>query len=57
MPKKDLYHARVRDALMQDGWTITDDPFWMAYGGRNVFADFAAERLIGATKGARRILV
>lgn len=57
MPKKDVYHEIVRNALIQDGWTITDDPFWMSYGGRNVFADFAAERLIGAEKGSRRILV
>ena len=57
MPKKDVYHEIVRDALIRDGWIITDDPFWMAYGGRNVFADFAAERLIGAEKGERRILV
>lgn len=57
MPKKDVYHEMVRNALIQNGWIITDDPFWMSYGGRNVFADLAAERLIGAEKGTRRILV
>ncbi len=27
MPAKDIYHNEVKNALIKDGWTITDDPF------------------------------
>ncbi|MGC8643363.1 MAG: element excision factor XisH family protein, partial [Isosphaeraceae bacterium] len=27
MPARDLFHECVRHALVQDGWTITHDPF------------------------------
>lgn len=26
MPRRDLYHDTVRNALIKDGWTITHDP-------------------------------
>ncbi len=26
MPAKDIYHDVVKQALIKDGWTITDDP-------------------------------
>jgi len=26
MPALDLYHDTVKNALIKDGWTITDDP-------------------------------
>ncbi len=26
MPAKDIYHNQVKNALIKDGWTITDDP-------------------------------
>jgi hypothetical protein len=26
MPAKDIYHETVKNALIKDGWTITDDP-------------------------------
>ncbi|MFN9868505.1 MAG: element excision factor XisH family protein, partial [Pseudanabaena sp.] len=26
MPAKDIYHDNVCNALIKDGWTITDDP-------------------------------
>jgi hypothetical protein len=29
MPAKDLYHKAVRNALVRDGWKITDDPFYI----------------------------
>jgi hypothetical protein len=25
MPAKDIYHNEVKNALIKDGWTITDD--------------------------------
>jgi hypothetical protein len=27
MPAKDIYHEEVKNALIKDGWTITDDPY------------------------------
>ncbi|MGH7999083.1 MAG: element excision factor XisH family protein [Brasilonema sp.] len=26
MPVRDRYHQSVKNALIKDGWTITDDP-------------------------------
>lgn len=57
MPRKDLYHQVVADALEQDGWTITDDPYHLAYGGKNFYIDLGAERLLGAVKDSRKIAV
>ena len=45
MPRKDIYHNTVIVALTADGWTITDDPFTLSYGDRNVYADIGAEGL------------
>ncbi|QDV34585.1 XisH family protein [Tautonia plasticadhaerens] len=57
MPARDFYHDTVRNALLKDGWTITDDPFTIKWGGRNTFVDLAAERLISAEKEGERIAV
>ena len=27
MPRKDLFHEAVRNALIKEGWKITHDPF------------------------------
>lgn len=27
MPRKDVYHELVKQALIDDGWTITHDPY------------------------------
>jgi hypothetical protein len=57
MPARDVHHNVVRNALIKDGWTITDDPLTLKWGGRNMFVDLAAERLIGAEKQGERIAV
>jgi len=57
MPQQDLYHAQVRNALVKDGWTITDDPFYMAYKGMRVYADLGAEKVIAASKANHKIVV
>jgi hypothetical protein len=58
MSARNLYHDAVVDALVADGWTITDDPLRLSYGGKDVFVDLAAEQgAIGAEKGGRRIAV
>jgi XisH protein len=54
---KDLYHDTARIALIKDGWTITDEPFSLKVGKRDLFIDFGAEKLIVASKDERKIAV
>ncbi len=44
MPAKNRHHDAVRDALVAEGWTITDDPLFLRMGERDLFIDLAAER-------------
>ena len=57
MPRKDVYHDVVVQALTADGWTITHDPLPLSYGGKDVYIDLGAAQPIGAEKGDRRIAV
>jgi hypothetical protein len=57
MPAKDLLHNCVKNALIKDGWTITDDPFRLKYKGRKLYVDLGAERILAAEKGNRKIAV
>lgn len=57
MPQRDLYHENVKNALIKDGWTITDDPFRIQYKGDTLFADLGAEKTIAAQLGTRKIVV
>lgn len=54
---QDAYHQEVRRALVKDGWTITDDPFYILYKGTRAYADLAAEKPMAAQKGERKIVV
>jgi len=57
MPAKDLYHPTVCNALLKDGWTITDDPLILKLGIRSVFVDLGAERVIAAERGSEKIAI
>lgn len=57
MPVKDIYHNTVKKALINDGWSITHDPYTITFGQKNVFVDLGAERLIAAEKGAEKIAI
>jgi hypothetical protein len=57
MPAKDLYHDTVKTALVKDGWTITDDPYVLTFGQKNVFVDLGAERVLAAERGGEKIAV
>jgi len=57
MPARDYYHEHVRSALIKDGWTITHDPFRLNWGGKDLYVNLGAQRLIGAEKDHRRIAV
>lgn len=52
-----MYHDAVRSALIKDGWTITHDPFRLSWGGRDMYVDLGAERLLAAEKDEHRIAV
>ena len=57
MPAKDIYHDRVKKALEKDGWTITNDPFKLKWGFRELFVDLGATKLVAAERGEQKIAV
>ena len=58
MPAQNIYHDAVVRALITDGWTITDDPLTLSFGGKDLFVDLGAERTtVGAERGGRKIAV
>ena len=64
MPKRDRIHDIVKQALINDGWDITHDPYVISYGSRFLFLDLAADKtntftgsLISAEQGNAKIAV
>lgn len=59
MSAKDVFHESVKQALINDAWTITHDPLWikLADSDINVYIDLGAERLIAAEKADQKIAV
>jgi XisH protein len=57
MPAKDTYHNAVKNALIKDGWTITDDPYFIKYEDAELYADLAAEKPIAAERQGQKIVV
>ena len=57
MPARDWYRDQVKNALIKDGWTITDDPFRLVWGERDFYVDLGAERVVAAEKAGKRIAV
>ena len=57
MPAKDIYHEIVKNALIKDGWTITDDPLKLTIGSRSLYVDLGAEKLLAAQKNDQKIAV
>lgn len=57
MPAKDIYHDTVKNALIKDGWTITDDPLILSIGKKDLFVDLGADKLIAAEKDYQKIAV
>ena len=45
VPRKDTIHEAVRNALINDGWTITNDPFRVEIAETDVYIDLRAERV------------
>lgn len=57
MPRLDIIHDAVKNALIRDGWTITDDPYVIQYRSTTPYADLGAERPIAAERSGRRLVV
>ncbi len=57
MSKRDTFHYEAKNALIKDGWTITDDPFLIRYDDTDMYADLGAEKLIAAQKEKEKIVV
>lgn len=57
MPRLDKYHEAVKNALIKDGWIITDDPFTIKFADARLFADIGAEKLFAAEKENRKVAV
>jgi hypothetical protein len=57
MPAKDIYHDAVKNALVADGWEITDDPYIIKYQDAELYADLAAQKPIAAKRQEQKIVV
>ena len=57
MLAKDKFHEIVINALQQQGWTITHDPYHIDLGFVDFYINLGAERLIGATRDGEKIAV
>jgi hypothetical protein len=54
---KDKYHNLVKKALVELGWFVTHDPFYIPTLKRKLEVDLGAERIIAAEKGNQKIAV
>lgn len=57
MPAKDVYHDAVKNALIEDGWIITADPYPIKYEEVKLFADLAGEKTIAASREGQQIVI
>ena len=57
MTAKDIIHDNVKHALIKDGWVITHDPYTIEFEQEFLYADLAAERVLAAEKGNKKIVV
>lgn len=52
---KDIIHEPVKNAIQNAGWTVTHDHFTIQFAEFTMYADLAAERIIAAELGKRKI--
>ncbi len=57
MPRLDIIHDSVKNALTKDGWLITDDPYVIRYQRTTLYADLGAERPIAAERDDQKLVV
>jgi hypothetical protein len=56
MPQLDIIHDFVKNALIKDGWLVTE-PYVIKYGKTTLYADLSAERIIGAERDGQKLVV
>ena len=54
---RDIFHENVKQALIEEGWNVTNDPLTFKIGKVQVQIDLGAERLIAAEKGEEKIAI
>lgn len=54
---KDLFHQVVKNALIKDGWTITNDPLTIRIDRVKLEIDLTAEKVLAAEKDGIKIAV
>jgi len=57
LPVRDSIHETVKEAIIKDGWEITDDPYVISYGDRFLFVDLGASGFIGVQQGNKQIAI
>ena len=57
MAAKDKFHYHAKNALIKDGWNITNDPLRLKWTGRPMLIDLGAEQLLAAEKGTKKIAI
>lgn len=57
MPAKDVYHETVKNALLKDGWNLTDDPLRLQWGSRDLYIDLGIAKLVGAESNGKKVAV
>lgn len=55
MPAYDIFHDAVKHALQKEGWTVTHDPFFIPFGGVELYVDLGAERMLAAERGSEQL--
>jgi XisH protein len=54
---KDLIHNLVKQALINDGWLITHDPYPIKLGGFDMEIDLGAENMLAAQRANQKIAI
>jgi hypothetical protein len=57
VPRLDIIHDAVKNALQKDGWVVTHDPFTIQYKEIKLYADLGAERPFAAERNGVKIVV
>ncbi|WP_287521471.1 element excision factor XisH family protein [Okeania sp. SIO2C2] len=57
MPAQDIFHDAVKNALIKEGWTITDDPLYIEFGGVDMYVDLGSEKLVGAESDLQKLFI
>lgn len=57
MPAKDKFYDAVLNALIKDGWEITNEEFYLPFATRTAYIDILAQKPVTAEKAGRKIAV